>query len=87
MNDFHIGMVGVIAGICTTVSFIPQIFKIIKTGHARDISLGMFVILTSGILLWLVYGIMLADLPLILANIVGFILCTFIIGMKIKYRD
>jgi len=87
MTDFHIGTIGIMAGICTTLSFVPQILKIIKTGHARDISLGMFIILTAGIFLWLIYGIMLRELPIIFANSVGFILCSFIIVMKFRYGE
>ena len=87
MNDLHIGIIGIMAGICTTFSFVPQIIKILKTKHVRDISLQMFIILTTGIFLWLVYGIYLGEMPIIVANIVGFILCIFIIGMKIRYKD
>lgn len=87
MKEFHIGIIGVIAGICTTVSFIPQIIKILKTKHVRDISLYMFVILTFGIFLWLIYGILLGKFPIILANSTSFALCLFIIMCKFIYRD
>jgi len=85
MQQFHVGIIGIIAGICTTISFIPQIIKILKTRHARDISLYMYIILTIGVFLWLVYGIFLGEIPIILANSVTLIMCFFLLGMKFKY--
>jgi len=85
MQQLHIGIIGIIAGICTTISFIPQIIKILKTRHVRDISLCMFAILTAGIFLWLVYGIFLRQFPIILANSVSLILCLFILAAKVMY--
>jgi MtN3 and saliva related transmembrane protein len=85
MQDIHIGIIGIIAGFCTTVSFVPQLIKIVKTRHVRDISLHMYVVLTTGIFLWLIYGIFLGEFPIIFANSVSFLLCSFIIYMKIRY--
>ncbi|MFC1570343.1 SemiSWEET transporter [Candidatus Omnitrophota bacterium] len=87
MEKIHIGMIGMIAGACTTMSFVPQIIKIIKTRHARDISLLMYVVLTTGIFLWLVYGLLIEEAPIIMANGVAFILCLSVIIMKIAYRN
>ena len=87
MNEIHVHLIGIIAGICTTTSFVPQIVKIFRTKHARDISMQMFVILTTGIFLWLVYGILLKSFPIVLANTISFLLCLFVIIAKIKYRD
>jgi len=84
MQDFHIGVIGIIAGICTTVSFIPQIVKIVRTGHVRDISLYMYIVLTAGIFMWLVYGILIGELPIILANSVSVLLCSFVIFKKVS---
>ncbi|MBD3380516.1 MAG: hypothetical protein GF408_08675 [Candidatus Omnitrophica bacterium] len=86
MTDLHIGLIGVVAGICTTISFVPQIIKMFRTKNVRDISLIMYVILTTGIFLWLVYGIFIEEFPIIFANLVGFLLCLSVIVMKIKYR-
>ncbi|MBU0684204.1 MAG: SemiSWEET transporter [Candidatus Omnitrophica bacterium] len=86
MQDLYMELIGLSAGICTTVSFIPQIVKIVKSKHARDISLWMYVILTMGIFLWLVYGILSSRISIILANGVSFLLCSFIITSKMKYR-
>ena len=85
MEDQYVGVIGLIAGICTTVSFIPQIVKILKTRHAGDISLYMYLVLTTGILLWLIYGILLGKTPIIVANGTSFFLCLFIIMKRVEY--
>jgi len=79
-------IIGFAAGTLTTISFIPQVFKIVKTKHTGDISLGMFVMLGTGIFLWLVYGILISSLPVILANIISFILALIIVIFKVKYK-
>jgi MtN3 and saliva related transmembrane protein len=66
MDTFTI--IGLLAAICTTISFLPQAVRIIKTKHTKDISLAMYSIFTTGIFLWLVYGILMNDLPLIISN-------------------
>lgn len=81
-EKMYTGIIGLAAGACTTVSFIPQILKIFRTGKVRDISTSMYVVLTTGIFLWLVYGIFLGELPIILANGVSLILCLVILAAK-----
>jgi len=54
----YITIIGLIAGACTTISFLPQVFKIYRTRETRDLSLGMYIILSVGISLWVVYGIL-----------------------------
>lgn len=82
----YIGLIGIIAGVLTTISFIPQLVKILRTREAKDVSLYMYVILTTGIVLWLIYGFLIKEFPIILANIISFILCSIIIAAKMKYR-
>lgn len=65
---FDIVIVGYLAGICTAVAQFPQAYKVIKTGDTKSISLGMYIIMTLGILLWFLYGVLLENLPMILAN-------------------
>ena len=77
---------GFIAGILTTVAFVPQVIKIWKTRHARDISLGMFAIFSSGVLLWLFYGIEIGAMPVIVANAVTLGLSLTILVFKIKFK-
>ena len=77
--------VGSVAAFCTTVAFLPQVVKVYKTKSARDLSLPMYVIFSIGVLSWLVYGILDKSLPIIIANIITFVLALYIIGMKVKY--
>lgn len=79
-------IVGLLAAILTTSSFIPQALKIIRTRSTRDISLWMYIVLTTGTLCWLIYGILLLQAPLILANTIGFSLTFTILILKIKYE-
>jgi len=75
---------GFLAAFCTTVSFIPQVVKTIKTRQTKDISLSMYLIFTTGILLWLIYGILIVDYPIIAANTVTLVLTTIVLAYKIK---
>jgi len=77
---------GLIAATCTTISFLPQVIKIIKTKHTKDISLGMYSTLTTGIFLWFIYGILIKDPPVIIANAITLILSTTVLILKIKYK-
>ena len=78
--------IGLLAGTLTTIAFVPQVVKIWKTKHARDLSLGMFAIFSSGVLLWLCYGIEIGATPIIVANAVTLGLSLTILVFKIKYR-
>ena len=77
---------GLLAALLTTVAFLPQVIKTWKTKKTRDISFIMYVILITGVFLWLVYGFLIKDLPLILANLVTLVLVSFILFLKIKHR-
>ena len=79
-------LLGLIAGTCTTAAFLPQLFKIWKTKSTHDISLWMYVVICTGILLWLIYGIIIGSLPVILANAVTLVIAAMILILKIKYR-
>jgi MtN3 and saliva related transmembrane protein len=79
-------MLGLAAGMLTTVSFLPQLIKAWRTKRAEDISLGMLVILSLGIFLWLIYGIFIRAFPIIISNFASFILVTSILILKTKYR-
>jgi MtN3 and saliva related transmembrane protein len=76
---------GSIAGFCTTVSFIPQVVRIVRTKETRGISLLMYATFTLGIICWLIYGIFLKDLPIIVCNAVTLCLAVTILRFKIKY--
>jgi len=74
------------AAFCTTIAFLPQAIKVYKYKSTKDISLYMFLIFTIGVLSWLIYGLIINDLPVILANAVTLILSLFILIYKIKYK-
>ena len=77
--------IGLSAAFCTTVAFVPQVVKTVRTRSTHDISLGMFSLLTLGIFLWLVYGAFIGDLPLVVANVVTFGLAVTILVFKLRY--
>ena len=77
--------IGFAAALLTTASFIPQAVMTIRTRDTRGISLGMYVIFTTGVALWLAYGIAIDSLPMILANTVTLALAGTILGLKLRY--
>ncbi|QOR75184.1 MAG: SemiSWEET transporter [Thermoflavifilum sp.] len=79
-------IIGLIAACCTTISFIPQAIQTIRSRNTRDISLGMYVLFTTGTLLWLIYGIFSHSLPVALANAVTLVFAGIILIYKIKYH-
>ncbi len=78
--------IGLVAAACTSISFLPQVIKTIKTKHTKDISLGMYLILTTGIVLWFSYGILIENLPLIIANAISLLFSATILFYKIKHK-
>jgi MtN3 and saliva related transmembrane protein len=78
-----ITIIGLLAATCTTIAFLPQVIKTVKTKETKDISLLMYIILTTGILLWVVYGLLTMDLPIILANSITFVLALIVLMLKI----
>jgi MtN3 and saliva related transmembrane protein len=77
--------VGFFAGVLTSGAAIPQVLQTYRTKHARDLSMWQLILLNFGMLLWLIYGISLNDLPLILANIFSIVCYTTLISMKLRY--
>lgn len=78
-------IVGIAAGILTTIAFLPQLIRAIKTKHTKDLSLITFSLFAIGAFLWLIYGILLRELPIILANAVTLIFVALIAVMKMKH--
>ena len=78
--------VGLAAGTLTTLAFIPQVIRVWRTRSARDISLPTFAALTAGTFLWLAYGILLGDGPLMAANAVSLGLVAAVLWGKIAFR-
>lgn len=80
----YINIIGFIGGGCTTISFIPQVVLVLKTKSTKDISLMMYSIFVFGISLWLLYGILSDALPVVIPNLITFVLAGSILFMKIK---
>lgn len=78
-------LIGLAAGSLTTIAFLPQVIKTWQSKSAKDISLGMFSIFCTGVFLWIIYGFTVGDLPVLLANIVTFILAFTILVFKFRY--
>ncbi len=85
METNYIAIIGLIAGTCTTISFLPQVIRTFRTKATKDISLSMYIILAAGLITWTVYGILIEAFPIILANSVSFVLAAFILILKLKY--
>jgi MtN3 and saliva related transmembrane protein len=84
MNITHLGL---LAGALTSAAVIPQVVKSYRTRQLRDISIWQPVLLNVGMILWLAYGIVIHDLPLIAANSFSLFCYTLLIVMKIVYRE
>jgi MtN3 and saliva related transmembrane protein len=76
---------GLLAALLTTAAFLPQVLHTLATRDTRGISLRMYVIFTAGVALWLVYGLLTGDLPLIAANAVTLILAGAILILKLRH--
>ncbi|MDO8507885.1 MAG: SemiSWEET transporter [bacterium] len=83
MNE--VSSIGFLAAIFTTTSFIPQVIKAIRTKSAKDLSLIMYIILLTGQILWLSYGILTHSYPLIIGNSITTVLASIILFLRIKY--
>ena len=81
-----IGVIGIVAGIFTSASLLPQLIKILKEKRVEDLSMGMFMSLQIGLMLWVVYGILRADWPITVTNGFSVILNFFILLLKFRYR-
>jgi MtN3 and saliva related transmembrane protein len=80
-------ILGLLAGALTTIAFVPQVIKTWKTKSAEDLSLGMYSIFCTGVVLWLIYGLIKWDIPIIVANIVTFSLAMTILYFKLVYKE
>jgi MtN3 and saliva related transmembrane protein len=81
-----VSFLGLLAASLTTISFLPQVLKTWKSRSAKVLSLGMFLTFTLGVALWLVYGVMINDLPVILANVVTLLLASTLLFFKLRWK-
>ena len=79
-------LLGLVAGTLTTAAFVPQVVKTWRTRSTHDISLGMFALFSSGLVLWLVYGVMIDSLPIVVSNIITLALALTILFFKLRYK-
>jgi MtN3 and saliva related transmembrane protein len=78
-------ILGFLAAVCTTASFVPQVWHILKTRDTRALSLMMYLLFTVGVVLWLVYGIMIGSIPVIAANSITLVLALVILICKVRW--
>ena len=78
-------LIGLAAACCTTVSFLPQVIKAWRTQSTRDVSFAMFTLLVTRNSLWLVYGALIGDLPIVVANVITLGLVGAILALKLRY--
>jgi len=79
-------LLGFVAGMLTTVSFVPQVLKAWRSKSCHDLSWGMLITFSAGVVLWLAYGVRLWAMPIILANAVTLALLVTIGAMKVRYK-
>jgi MtN3 and saliva related transmembrane protein len=79
-------LIGYLAASLTTTSFVPQAWLTFKTRDVSGISLGMYSVFTTGIAMWLLYGLLIGAWPIVAANTVTLALSASILGMKLRYR-
>lgn len=82
----YILIIGLIAAFLTTFAYLPQSLKTIRTRHTKDLSLPTIIMLELGLISWLVYGLVISDIPIIAANTVSIVFMSIILIMKIKYK-
>ena len=80
-------IVGALAALCSTTSFAPQAWKIIKTRNTADLSKRMYTVTVIGFALWLAYGVMMGQWPIIVTNALCFLLSGFILAMKLLPQE
>lgn len=78
---------GLMAGLCTTIAFLPQVVKTWRSRSAKDLSLGMFAIFCLGVALWLIYGILSQDIPVVAANLLTLMLASTLLFFKLRFKE
>ena len=85
MDSFNIEFFGYFAAILTTAAFLPQLIKTLKTKKAEDVSLITLIMFICGVGFWIIYGYKISSSPILIANIITFLLNLFILISKIYY--
>ena len=82
-----IQLLGLAAGMLTTIAFLPQVIKTWRSRSAKDLSLGMFSLFCAGVVLWLTYGILVRDIPVIAANFMTLMLASTLLFFKLRFKE
>tara|TARA_Y200000002_G_scaffold351601_1_gene329741 strand:- start:60 stop:344 length:285 start_codon:yes stop_codon:yes gene_type:complete len=85
MNSLNIEFFGYFAAILTTAAFLPQLVKTLKTKKAEDVSSITLIMFICGVGFWIIYGFKISSLPILVANIITFVLNLFILISKTYY--
>lgn len=80
-------LLGLAAGTFTTIAFLPQVVKTWKSRSAKDLSLGMFLLFCLGVAMWLGYGVLVRDIPVITANLLTLMLASVLLFFKLRFKD
>lgn len=85
MAESLIPVIGYAAALCTTAAYLPQVVRVWRTRRTQDVSLGMFLVMTVGLLCWLTYGFAIHDWPIILCNGSALVMTSIILVFKLKH--
>jgi MtN3 and saliva related transmembrane protein len=78
--------IGLVAAVLSTVALLPQVIRVWKTKSVKDISMGMFMIMTTSQVTWLVYGALMGETPIITSNFIVLMQTMALLSFKAKYR-
>ncbi len=84
MQTWWLTALGLAAGLCTSLSFVPQVLKAWREGDTEAISKRMYMVLTTAFGLWIVHGIMIGSAPIILFNAVNIVCSGLILALKLR---
>jgi MtN3 and saliva related transmembrane protein len=85
LSSLSIELVGGAAALLTTLCWLPQALKLLRTRETRDLSLLAYVAFSAGVLLWLLYGLLIGSVPVVAANAVTLVLALAIVSLKLRF--
>ena len=85
MDQINVEILGYFAAVLTTIAFVPQLLKTIISKKAEDVSLTTLVMFLTGVGSWIIYGFRIQSKPILIANVITFILNLLILIFKINY--
>lgn len=87
MDSIFIKILGLVAGACTSLAILPQVITTYKTKKASNVSIFMFIVMLTGNVLWVVYGVAKSDVAIIVTNIVSVVFNIIMLVFKVKYKE